>query len=75
MPTFYFHVRRGSVIYLDHQGLDLADLKSAWDHALGDAALLLRKDDSDDASGERWIEIDDEFGKIVSTPPQGTVFQ
>jgi hypothetical protein len=73
MSLYYFHVRRGNVIYLDHQGVDLADLRSAWDHALDDAAFLLRATPVG-LDTERWIEVDDDFGHIVSTPPVGTAF-
>ena len=71
--VYFFHVRRDHVIYLDHQGVELLDLKSAWDHALADAALLLRPDPGA-PDGERWIEIDDARGHIISTAPVGTTF-
>jgi len=74
MSVYFFHVRRGDVIYLDHEGADLPDLRTAWDHALADARLLLRPD-RDEPDGERWIEIDDAQGHLVSTAPDGTVFQ
>jgi len=74
MSVYFFHVRRGDVIYLDHEGADLPDLRTAWERALADAKLLLRPD-RDEPHSERWIEIDDDFGNVVSTPPEGTVFQ
>ena len=29
MPRYYFHLKRGRVIVLDHDGLDLADVEAA----------------------------------------------
>jgi hypothetical protein len=74
MSVYYFHVRRGNVIYIDHQGVELADLRSAWDHALDDAALLFRKEMTD-PDDDRWIEVHDLLGLVASTPPEGTVIQ
>ena len=73
MSVYFFHVQRGDVIYLDHKGVDLIDLRSAWDRALADAAVLFRRDRNTPES-ERWIEIDDAHGHIVSTAPVGTAF-
>ena len=73
MSVYFFHVRRGDVIYLDREGADLPDLRSAWDRALADAALLFGRG-RDAPERERWIEIDDAYGHIVSTAPVGTAF-
>jgi hypothetical protein len=73
MCLYYFHVRSGDVIYLDHQGVELSDLKAAWEHALEDARDVL-KVCRGDAGPERWIEVHDRGGHIVSTPASGVVF-
>jgi hypothetical protein len=73
MSVYYFHVRRGNVIYLDRQGVDLADIGSAWDYALGEAELLLRTG-PDAPATECWVEIADDLGHVTSTPPRGTAF-
>ena len=39
MPRYYFHVKRGRVIVLDHDGLDLANVEAA----AKEAALRGRK--------------------------------
>lgn len=75
MSVYFFHVRRGDVIYLDHEGADLPDLRSAWEHALADAALLFRRRDRDAPDSARWIEIEDAYGHITPTVPVGTVIQ
>jgi len=73
MSVFYFHVRWGDVIYLDHEGVALLDLRAAWDHAREDARELFRLS-RDDVTTERWIEIDDGRGHLVATAPAGATF-
>jgi hypothetical protein len=33
MPKYYFHVRRGQMTVLDREGLELADIEEATQHA------------------------------------------
>lgn len=68
MARFYFHVRDGDVLYLDRQGVECADLKAAWKHALDDARTLFRVVAE---PAERWVEVDDGLGSVIATPPEG----
>lgn len=70
MSVFYFHVRNGKVLYLDREGVECADIKVAWDHALKDARVLFRARETT----ERWIEVEDSRGAIVATPPEGATY-
>jgi hypothetical protein len=60
MSIFFFHVRRGDVLYLDREGVELPDLEAARAHAEWDAKTALR-----DATGAQWIEIDDGKGTVT----------
>ena len=73
MSIYFFHVRHGGVIYIDHEGVELPDLKSAWGHALNDARTLLEAR-RDETVTERWIEVHDLVGHLVSTPPLEATF-
>jgi hypothetical protein len=60
MSLYFFHVRRGDVLYLDREGVELSDLEAARAHAEWDAKSVLR-----DATGPHWIEIDDGKGTVT----------
>ena len=72
MSTYYFHVRRGGVIYEDRDGFELDGIKNAVLHARNDARAVMR-DEPEVAADDQWIEVVDEKGNTVRTVPFVTV--
>ncbi len=69
MKHFFFHVRRGGVLFLDHEGKDLTGLSSAWAWAIRDAQSLLDEGALDGDVTDYSIEIADEAGRRLATVP------
>jgi hypothetical protein len=65
--TFYFNVRRGLVVYEDHQGAELSGLGEAWDWALQDGQSLIEEGVVEGDLRECSIEILDERRHQVGT--------
>lgn len=68
MPLYYFHLRDGVDILLDHEGRNLSGLGPVADAALKDARSII----SDDAKEGRIkldqrIDVEDAAGSVVHT--------
>jgi hypothetical protein len=73
MPRYFFHVRRDVVRFEDRRGGQFADLRAAWNWALGDARRLVEDDALDGIPDQYWIEICDSTGIEVATLPVARV--
>lgn len=68
MPRYYFHIREGSVLIPDDEGLNLTDAESAMREARESArdfvvdALMMRR-----AVGDQKIEVADNLGHVIGT--------
>lgn len=69
MARFYFHIRDGELSYRDSAGVELADIRYAWLHALEDARLFAAKRIFDGPHRELWIEIGDDKTSIFGAVP------
>jgi hypothetical protein len=81
MPRFHFHLRARGQIHRDFDGMDLADIAAAREHAIGVAQELMQHSDG---ATEHWsICVEDEHGghaldvffadidpRLASYPPQ-----
>ena len=68
MPVFYFHVRRGSAVYEDREGVELSALSDAMQRAYHDARTVMRDEPEVPAAGQ-WIEVADDHGNILRSVP------
>jgi hypothetical protein len=70
MPHFYFHVRRGQITILDHEGIELADTVDAEAEATQRAQGLVYGEAMDEASGDRRriIVADDNWDTLFEFP-------
>jgi hypothetical protein len=70
MPHFYFHVRRGQITILDHEGIELADTVDAEAEATQRAQGLVNGEAMDEASGDRRriIVADDNWDTLFEFP-------
>jgi hypothetical protein len=46
MPRYYFHIKRGQVIVLDHEGAELVDLAGAAEEAVRRGREIVVRDTS-----------------------------
>ncbi len=69
MPMFYFHVRQRGTRFEDPQGIDLPDVRAAWEHAHRDARSIALAGLLEGNVREHWMEINDEAGSVVATVP------
>ena len=53
MPHFYFHVRRGQITILDHEGIELADTVDAELEAAQRARQVVNGEAMNEASSSR----------------------
>jgi hypothetical protein len=66
MPHYYFHVRRGQVTVLDHEGADLANLAEAGKEATRRGREIVARDGQ---ANKGSIVVADENWKPVSEVP------
>ena len=66
MPRYFFHVKRGRVTVLDHQGVELAHIEDAELEAMRRAKKILSTEP--DASGHRAIVIADDWRPVMEVP-------
>ncbi|WP_156386987.1 MULTISPECIES: hypothetical protein [unclassified Rhizobium] len=70
MPRYFFHVRKGSAVELDEDGLDFPSVDEAKAEARRAAReILIDKAISGDPSNEEVFEITNEDGRIVCAVP------
>lgn len=69
MARYFFHVRRDNILFEDRRGGEFADLKAAWNWALGDASRVVDDDPVGAPQDHYWIEICDSTGSEVATVP------
>jgi hypothetical protein len=73
MPKYYFHIKRGQVTILDHQGIELADIEEAAKEAsrLGrEIAANQARDGIPPAGG--MIIIDEGWRTVLELPFDST---
>ncbi|MEQ1770345.1 MAG: hypothetical protein ABL879_10945 [Devosia sp.] len=63
---YFFHVRRGNVIYEDMIGVEFPGMTEAASHARAEVAAILR-DEPEVPAELQSIEIADGTGKVVHT--------
>jgi hypothetical protein len=76
MPHYYFHVRRGRITILDHEGIALADTANAKVEAQQRAQLIVNGEAMDGASmnktsasrGRAIIVADDNWNTLFEFP-------
>jgi hypothetical protein len=70
MPHYYFHVRRGQITVLDHEGIELTDTVDAEAEATQRAQGLVNGEAMDEASGDRGriIVADDNWDTLFEFP-------
>jgi hypothetical protein len=75
MPHYYFHVRRGQITILDHEGIELADTADADVEAAQRAQRLVNGEamdrasmDGASASRRRIIVADDNWETLFEFP-------
>jgi uncharacterized protein DUF6894 len=75
MPHYYFHVRRGQITVLDHEGIELADTADADVEAAQRAQRLVNGEamdrasmDGASASRRRIIVADDNWETLFEFP-------
>ena len=62
MPRFYFHVRRGQITILDHEGIELADTVDAEVEAAQRAQQVM---DGEAMNGASMNEASASSGRII----------
>ena len=67
MPHYYFHVRRGQITLLDHEGIELADATDAEAEAAQRAQGLVSEDVTSVSLG-RIIVADDNWDTLFEFP-------
>ena len=70
MPRYYFHVRRGQITLLDHDGIELADAVDAEVEAVERAQRLVNGEPLNGASDScgRIIVADDNWQTVFELP-------
>lgn len=66
MRRFYFHIRRGQVTVLDHEGCELADAATAREEATRRVRAIVMRDGSDIGGG--IIIADDNWQTLFELP-------
>jgi len=69
MARYFFHVRSGTIVYLDHEGVELHDRAAAQDHAGEEAARLARAEWTQSDAEAILIEIEDRDGIRLGVVP------
>jgi len=73
MSRYYFNVRRGSTVFVDHAGVMLPGLAEAWTWAVKDAVKLIRQGQIDWVHHRYWMEVCDNQRCAVVAFPIGPV--
>jgi hypothetical protein len=70
MPRYYFHVRRGQITILDHEGIELADTVDAEVEAADRAQQIVNGASLNGASASRGriIVADDNWQTVFELP-------
>jgi hypothetical protein len=70
MPRYYFHVRRGQITILDHEGIELADTVDAEVNAAERAQQIVNGASLNEASASRGriIVADDNWQTVFELP-------
>src|SRR5689334_6995991 len=70
MPRYFFHVKRGQVTVLDHDGIELPSLEDAAREAQRRAQELALRTPSQDTNGKRRMIIiaDSEWRTMIEVP-------
>jgi hypothetical protein len=70
MPHYYFHVRRGQITILDHEGIELADTVDAELEAAQRAQQVVNGEAMNEASSSRRgiIVADDNWQPVFELP-------
>jgi hypothetical protein len=64
---FYFHITHDTPRVNDTVGVDLPNLKAAWDEATKACGEIIRDVDGDLVNGEDWImDVHDEAGPVFT---------
>ncbi len=65
MTRYYFHVTHNRPRVNDDQGVELPDVKAAWDEATRACGEMITDIDGDLAIGTDWrMDVDDETGPV-----------
>ena len=67
MPRFYFNIRQGNMVEIDHDGRDLVDLDSARQVAAESVLTLLKLEEKEMTGAV--VEICDENRDVAATVP------
>jgi hypothetical protein len=67
MPQYYFHIRRGQITILDHEGTELADTTDAEVEAAERAQGLVNEDGASAGHG-RIVVADDNWQTLFELP-------
>jgi hypothetical protein len=69
MPRYYFHVRAGSELSRDSQGVDLPDIDAARKHAVAMACRAWSENPPEGQDNNDTFEVADESGQVVLKVP------
>jgi hypothetical protein len=69
MPRYYFHVRAGSSLTQDPEGLDLPDIEAARKEAVKRACRIWSERPPDSTDNDDTFEIANESGEVVLKVP------
>jgi hypothetical protein len=65
MPVYFFNVRDGETLHVDHAGQDLPDNMSAWQEATARAEAWIHDLDGKPANSSCRIEVIGEGGRLL----------
>jgi hypothetical protein len=65
MPRYFFHVRDGSTLTEDRQGMELPDVEAARKHATKAACRIWSETPPTSTSNDETFEVTDERGAVV----------
>jgi hypothetical protein len=66
MPRYYFHIKRGQVTILDHEGIDLFDLAAAEKEALRRGREIVTRDGP--SNGGTIVVADHNWQRLFELP-------
>jgi hypothetical protein len=70
VPRYYFHIRKGDVLFEDPEGTEVSETEALEDEAIEAARDLLAEGDLQGLDRREWVyEVADESGATVVTLP------
>ena len=67
MPRYFFHVH-DSASFIDEEGTEISDLRSARGQAIKTAGAILRESSDSLCAGQPWcMDVTDEAGQVLFT--------